>query len=77
MRVRPHQGRTLEDNTRTTLFSEGKSAEISKLEFFWIEWSRSYIVLALSLSHLTTKLGNNGGEISEISSLQNIRQEQK
>ena len=28
--------------------SEGKSAPISKLELFLTEWSRSYIVLALS-----------------------------
>ena len=27
--------------------SEGKSAPISKLEFFLTEWNRSYIVLAL------------------------------
>ena len=29
------------------LHGEGKSAAISKLEFLWTEWSRSYIALAL------------------------------
>ena len=34
--------------TRSPLYSKAKRAAISKLEFFWTEWSRSYIVLALA-----------------------------
>ena len=38
------------------LYSEGKSAPISKLELFLTEWNRSYVVFALTITYMNSFL---------------------